>query len=204
MPASLRTSPPGERCGHTPIHIRETAMQRTLITPPVLGGALAELKHWLAITTTQDDASLEALLRAAVETCEAFTGTMPVAARVEQIHAATCEWQALHASPVHLIDGAEAIGPDGTRAALGVGDYDIYIIGDSRGLVRLRHAVVIRRVSVRFLAGLVPDWEALPDGLRHGVLRLAAHNYRMRDGESGPNPPAAIAALWRPWRRLRL
>lgn len=179
-------------------------MQRTLITPPALGGALAELKHWLAITTTQDDASLEALLRAALETCEAFTGTMPLAARVEEIHAATSEWQALHASPVHLIDRVEAIGPDGVRTALGVGDYEIDITGDSRGLVRLRHAGVIRRVAVRCHAGLVPEWEALPDGLRHGVLRLAAHNYRSRDGESGPNPPAAVAALWRPWRRMRL
>lgn len=179
-------------------------MQRTLITPPDIGGALAELKHWLAITNAQDDASLTAMLRSALETCEAFTGTMPLAATLEEVHAATCEWQGLHASPLHLIDRVEAIGNDGTRSALPVGDYEIDIAGDQRGLVRLRHAGVIRRVAVRFLAGLVPEWEALPDGLRHGVLRLAAHNYRVRETDSGPNPPAAIAALWRPWRRMRL
>ncbi len=179
-------------------------MQRILITPPDLGGALSELKHWLAIASTPDDAALEALLRAALETCEGFTGTMPLAATVEEVHAATCEWQGLYASPVHLIDRVEALAADGTRSALAVGDYEIDITGDGRGIVRLRHAGVIRRVAVRFLAGLVPEWEALPDGLRHGVLRLAAHNYRARDGESGANPPAAVAALWRPWRRMRL
>lgn len=179
-------------------------MQRTLITPPALGGALAELKHWLAITTTQDDAALAALLRAALETCEGFTGTMPLSATAEEVHAATCEWQGLHTSPVHAITLVEAIAIDGSRTLLAAGDYDIDITGDQRGMVRLRHAGVIRRVAVRFIAGLAPEWEALPDGLRHGVLRLAAHNHRARESDEGPNPPAAVAALWRPWRRMRL
>lgn len=187
-------------------------MQRTLITPPSLGtgvgGALAELKHWLAITNSQDDAALEALLRSALETCEAFTGTLPLAATIEEVHSATCEWQGLYASPVHAITSVEAIATDGIRTALAVSDYEIDITGDQRGIVRLRHAGVIRRVAVRFLAGLVPEWAALPDGLRHGVLRLAAHNYRTREADAkvdgGPNPPAAVAALWRPWRRMRL
>lgn len=179
-------------------------MQRILITPPDLGGALGELKHWLAITIARDDAAIEALLRSALETCEGFTGTMPLAATVEEVHSATCEWQGLTASPVHAITGVETIGADGTRTALAVGDYEIDFAGYSRGLVRLRHAGMIRRVAVRFLAGLVPEWEALPDGLRHGVLRLAAHNYRARESDAGPNPPSAVAALWRPWRRMRL
>lgn len=179
-------------------------MQRTLITPPSLGGALAELKHWLAITSTQDDAALEALLRAALETCEGFTGTTPLAVTVEEVHAATCEWQGLHANPVHAILAAETIDTAGNRTALPAADYEIDITGDSRGLLRLRHAGPIRRVAVRLVAGLVPEWEALPDGLRHGVLRLAAHNHRARETDEGPNPPAAVAALWRPWRRMRL
>lgn len=179
-------------------------MQRTLITPPDIGGALAELKHWLAITNTQDDAALEALLRAALDICEAFTGTMPLAATVEEVHAATCEWQCLYASPVHAILTTEGIDSAGTRTPLPAADYEIDITGDSRGLVRLRHAGVMQRLAVRFVAGLVPEWDALPDGLRHGILRLAAHNYRAREHDEGPNPPAAVAALWRPWRRMRL
>ena len=38
-----------------------------------------------------------------------------------------------------------------------------------------------------------------------GVLRLAAHQHRERESEgAAPLPTAAVAALWRPWRRLRM
>ena len=99
---------------------------RTILTPP--GAALGELKSWLAISSGADDASLAALLNAALETCEAYTGQT-----------------------------------------------------------------------------LAEDWAEVPQAIRHGAIRLAAHLYRQRDSESGgTTPPAAVAALWRPWRKLRL
>ena len=52
---------------------------------------------------------------------------------------------------------------------------------------------------------LTSEWSALPQGLRHGVIRLAAHLYRERDDPSGAAiPPAGVAALWQPWRQMRL
>jgi hypothetical protein len=45
-------------------------------------------------------------------------------------------------------------------------------------------------------------WGAHP--LRQGVVRLAAHLYAERDGPELGGPPAAVTALWRPWRRMRL
>ena len=48
-------------------------------------------------------------------------------------------------------------------------------------------------------------WADLPESLRHGVVRLAAHHFRQRESDSTLlMPPAAIAALWRPWRRMRV
>ena len=44
-------------------------------------------------------------------------------------------------------------------------------------------------------------WEQIPESLRHGIIRLAAH--RHRTGEMGDYPPAAVCALWRPWHRIR-
>lgn len=38
--------------------------------------------------------------------------------------------------------------------------------------------------------------------LRQGIVRLVAHMHLHRDGDQ--SPPAAVAALWRPWRRMRL
>ena len=58
-----------------------------------------------------------------------------------------------------------------------------------------------RIVRVAYSAGLAAEAEALPEALRHGVVRLAAHLYTHRDREEGAGPPAAVTALWRPWRR---
>ena len=51
---------------------------------------------------------------------------------------------------------------------------------------------------------LPPDWGDVPPALNEGILRCAAHLYRARETDDGSAPPAAVAALWRPWRMLRL
>lgn len=57
-------------------------------------------------------------------------------------------------------------------------------------------------------AAAAADWAELPPGLTEGIIRFAAHLYRDRDGGPGSlgtrEPPAAVAALWRPWREPRL
>mgnify|MGYP000737058253 CR=1 FL=1 len=40
--------------------------------------------------------------------------------------------------------------------------------------------------------------------LRHGIVRFAAHQYRERDEGPAERLPSAIAALWRPYRMVRL
>jgi uncharacterized phiE125 gp8 family phage protein len=181
-------------------------MKRAMIVPPVLAdAALAELKDWLAITTTRDDAALTALLRAALDTCEAFTGLMPLESTCEEVLRSTYDWQGIAASPVIAITGVEQRATDGTHISLPVDRYLIDITAQGCGRVRLTRAIAETRVVVRFDAGLSPDWASLPEGLRHGVIRLAAHQYRDRDtGEADHAPPRAVAALWQPWRRMRL
>jgi uncharacterized phiE125 gp8 family phage protein len=51
---------------------------------------------------------------------------------------------------------------------------------------------------------MATDPNGLPEALRHGIVRLAAHLYSHRDEAEQAGPPAAVTALWRPWRRLRL
>ena len=58
------------------------------------------------------------------------------------------------------------------------------------------------RVAVSFTAGLAADWGALPPPLAQGVAMLIAHLFNDRDG--GRAPPAAVAALLRPYRAMRL
>jgi uncharacterized phiE125 gp8 family phage protein len=59
---------------------------------------------------------------------------------------------------------------------------------------------------VRLSVGIAADWASLPPALKHGVIRLAAHYYRDRDTGSQRTaaPPASVAALWQPWRAMRL
>lgn len=181
-------------------------MKRAILVPAALSAtALAELKDWLAITSTRDDDTLVALLRAALDTCEAFTGIMVLQATCEEVMPSAYDWQRIATAPVVAITSVEQVAPDGTRSALPVDGYLIDITADGCGRVRLTRSVAQSRIAVRFDAGLAPDWESLPEGLRHGIIRLAAHQYRERDeGDAKTATPAAVAALWQPWRRMRL
>jgi uncharacterized phiE125 gp8 family phage protein len=57
---------------------------------------------------------------------------------------------------------------------------------------------------VHYRAGLAAGWNGVAEPLRQGVVRMAAHLYAHRDAADGRGPPAAVTALWLPYRRLRL
>jgi uncharacterized phiE125 gp8 family phage protein len=184
----------------------ETAMMRAIVAPATLApAALAELKDWLGITTAGEDASLTAQLRAALETCEAFTGAMPLVAQCEEMIPVCGTWHRLATRPVLSITSVEGVPASGARFTLATDAYEIDFRADGTGWVRVTSPGLATRVAVRLSAGLASDWSALPDGLRQGVVRLAAHHYRAREnGDATVMPPAAVAALWRPWRSPRL
>lgn len=60
------------------------------------------------------------------------------------------------------------------------------------------------QVCLQFTGLAATQWSDLDDALRHGIIRFAAYQYRERDEGAGEQLPAAITALWRPWRRVRL
>ncbi len=181
-------------------------MKRAIVVPAMVAGtALDELKNWLAITIAGDDALLSGLLHSALEMCEAFTGQMPLEALCEEVLPSSGLWQSLKTRPVQAVAGLEGILPDATRFTLAPLDYAVELDANGGARVRLVRQTGSGRTAVRFTAGMAASWEALPEGLRQGILRLAAHHYSMRSGEAGnAAPPAAVAALWRPWRSLRL
>lgn len=179
-------------------------MARHIITPPDLSGAaLAAFKQWLAITTAGENALLLRLLSAAHDTCERFTGLMPLAATVEEVFDPRAGWLALATRPVRAIASLALLDAEGTVAPLENADWSRRISADGSACVRLTAAPVDQRIVVRFSAGLATGWETIPPALGDGILRLAAHHYRSR-GDASDQPPAAVAALWRAWRRLRL
>lgn len=176
-------------------------MGRIAMAPSAAAFPLSEAKALLRIETSGEDALLAGQLRAAAEACEAFTGRLLLAREVSETVPAGAAWTRLGAAPVRAITTIAALAPDGTETALAPGDYAIDVDAAGEGWVRAGPSGA-SRLRVGYTAGLAEDWNGVPEPLRQGIVRLAAHLHAHREGGAGP--PAAITALWRPWRRLRL
>ncbi len=180
---------------------------RTILTPaPLPPAALGELKAWLAITTNAEDTTLSTLLRAALDAFEGFTARVALEADFEEtLPARPLCWQRLSSDPVQAITSVEGVAAGGARTALASDAYAVELEADGTARLRLLQVNGAKRIAVAFTAGMASEWAALPEAIRHGAIRLAAHLYRERDNqEGGSTPPASVAALWRPWRRVRL
>jgi uncharacterized phiE125 gp8 family phage protein len=170
------------------------------VDPGPLVVSLAACKAFLRLERDDDDALLGGLIRTATALCEAFTGQWLIVRSGEQRLAVQTGWQRLAMAPV-----LEIIGVTTAAGPLAADDFETAIAADGSASVRLRAlsaATAPPVVTVR--AGLGEDWNAIPEALRQGIIRLVAHLYSHRDAIDAGPPPAAIAALWRPWRRLRL
>lgn len=181
-------------------------MKRAIVAPPTLSPtALAELKAWLGVALPRDDAELAALLGAALEVCEGFTGELPLQSGCEDVLASHVWWQVLSARPVQAITAVAGMTLDGSRRTLPASAYMVDLDAEGGGRVRLTAPIAETRLVVSYTAGVAANWEALPESIRQGVIRLAAFQHREREAaRPAPVPPAAVAALWRPWRRVRL
>lgn len=178
-------------------------MPRIITTPPDFSGeALAALKEWLAITTPREDGLLVRLLASAHETCERFTGLMPLACSVEERFDPAAE-HTLTVRPVRGITGVTSLDAEGGASPVDPAGWTAAVAADGTGRICLDQPPDEGRLAVAFTAGIADGWATIPPALGEGIVRLAAHAYRSRDSV-GREPPAAVAALWRAWRRLRL
>ena len=188
---------------------------RVILTHAAITAApLDALKTWLAISGARDDVLLTDLLISALRLCEGFIGSFPLLTTLREDLAASTQRQKFVSHPITAIAAVEAVGQDNSRRALAPGDYVVETAFDGTATIRLAAALPEPRIAVTMKAGLAPDWATLDPALRQGIIRLAAHYYRERDyaeREAGARgtlptgiPPAAVTALWQPWRRLRL
>ncbi|MFD0846770.1 head-tail connector protein [Sphingosinicella xenopeptidilytica] len=158
-----------------------------------LAVSLGEVKAYLRIDGAEEDALLAGLVRTAAALCEAFTGQVLIAEARSETVAADGEWHRLAATPVRSFEGA-FVGEDAAA-------FDSLTDASGDGWVRISGG---RAARVAVEAGLAEDWNGVPEPLRQGIVRLTAHLYANRDAAGDAGPPAAVAALWRPWRRMRL
>lgn len=180
-------------------------MQRTVKTPADLSGAaLDDLKGWLGISRPKEDALLISLLGASVAMCEAFTGQAPIEQIFEESIPGTAGAHRLSTRPVRVPLSVERIGQDNAQFPLAESEYDFAVSVDRTATVTLANDIETSAVIVTFEAGIADDWSEVPDALKQGMIRLAAFHYRDREMDSDAAPPASVAALWRPWRQVRL
>jgi uncharacterized phiE125 gp8 family phage protein len=177
---------------------------RVIVGDPIAPGAaaLAEAKAYLRAGHGGEDALIERLLGSAVELCERFTGQVLLARGFVETVPASARWLRLGQRPVQAITGVDAV-VKGSAGALVEAAYSIDIDAGGCGWVRVLDAGQGRSLRVHYTAGLAADWGELPEPLAQGVLRLTGHLYAERSG-GDTAPPAAVTALWRPYRLLRV
>ncbi len=173
------------------------------MTPPELSpAALAALKQYLRIAVQTEDAALSEQLGSAYELCERFVGTTLIVRGIAQVLTAGTGWQSLAHRPVIAIDALDGLLAEGPEVALTIDAYALDIAADGSGRIRIERPGAAGRVRVRYSAGIAGNWEGVPEPLRQGIVRMAAFGYSERAGDAPP--PAAVSALWRPYRRMVL
>lgn len=150
----------------------------------VIAGVRVAARDHLRVTGTAEDMVIDRLAESALALAEAYTGTALIARPHEAMMAAASEWRPLPVAPVTAITAAQPV------AAIDIDE-------TGTGWVRMAAAG-----PVRFVAGLAADWQAVPPPVAQGIVLLVAHLFDARTASAAP--PAAVGALWRPWRRMRL
>lgn len=174
-----------------------------MTAPDKLPVTLGEAQAFLRLETGEEEAIAVGLLRSATELCEAFIGQAIIARTFVEIVAATGRWERLAPTPVRSMTAVERIDAAGNAQVMTADQYAIEIDSSGNGWVRVPAMTGFARVRVSGEAGMASEPNAVSEAIRQGILRLAAHMFSNRDGVGG-EPPAAVTALWRPYRRMRL
>lgn len=164
---------------------------------------MSEAQAYVRIETGEEEAVLAGLIRTASSLCEAFINQVVIARAFDADIGASGAWERLPLTPVQTISQVAAIDEEGTATPLASGAYSIDIDSSGDGWVRLIQSIGTSRLRASGAAGMAADENGVPEAIRQGVLRLVAHLFTVRDGDGG-DVPAAVTALWRPYRRMRL
>ena len=169
-------------------------MGATSLWPGDAPVSLDEARGWLRLGAAVDDDVAAALVRAATNICEMFIGQWLMARDIEEILPLRGGGVVrLNARPVIAVDTVALLTAGGGEAVLDPAAWRLAIDG----------AGDAARVRVAYRAGMAETAAAVPEAVRHGILRMVQHLYDARDG-TGAAPPAVIAALWQPWRLMML
>ncbi|PQM28317.1 hypothetical protein CVO77_07430 [Sphingopyxis lindanitolerans] len=173
---------------------------------PVPGASpvsLNEARGWLRMGATIDDAVVAGLIRAATNICEAFIGRWLIVRAAEELVPLDGGAVRPGVRPVVAVDTVALLLPGGGETLLDEAAYRVRIGRDGDASILIFDRGAADRARIAFRAGMAAEANGIPEAIRQGIVRMTQHLHEARDGGGGA-PPAAIAALWQPWRRLTL
>ena len=170
--------------------------------PPA--AALAELKAYLRIESSQEDALLAGLLRAATETVEAMLGLLLFEREVDERGVVGSGGMRLAAEPARSLVSVETVGAGGELAAVADGTVRLRTGAHGEGRIEAPDLPDGASIRVRYRAGMAADWNWVPEVLRLSVIRAAAHFHAHRDAPDEPGVPPAVRRMLAPWRARRI
>jgi uncharacterized phiE125 gp8 family phage protein len=165
---------------------------------------LDEAKAYLRLESDEEDAPIGAIILAAIGHAEAFLKQMLIRRGFREVIPVSSDWRRLSILPVTSVTSVTGLPAEGASFVMPVGSYAVDIDADSDAWLRVTAPGSAGRIQVTGEAGLAAEWSLLPEAVKLGILRLAAHLFAYRDSSNDAGPPAAVAALLRPWRRMRL
>ena len=177
-------------------------MERDPIPEAVVAAAAEAVRAYLRGGASEPDGLVERMAASAIVLFEAFAGRVLIVRECRETLSSDARWRRLEATPVRSISAVEGLPAEGAAFAMPVGSHAIDLDAGGDGWVRVTLAGVAGRVRVTLTAGDCADWDAVPGPVAQGIVLLAAHMIEGRHAEDAP--PAAVSALWRPYRRMRM
>jgi uncharacterized phiE125 gp8 family phage protein len=179
-------------------------MSIELVTPALSPAvSISDLRAYLRLEHDIDDARIASLIRTASDICEQFLGALLLNSQWRQTEPATTAPIRLKRAPVRAVSAVWARDINAVDILLNPTERIVDI--DADGLCHARllaYPADAQSLIFDFTAGQANDPNGIPEAIRQGILRLAAHLYDQPQADAFP--PTSVAALWRPYRRLRL
>ena len=177
-------------------------MSGSAMPASVVADAVAAARGYVRLADEVEAVLLARLATTALLAAEAFCGDVWVQRAFEAVLPVRPGWLRLPARPITAIAGVTALPAGSAPAVLSVDAYAIDIDAEATGWIRVAQAGGAAQVAVSYTAGAAASFADLPAPITQGVAMLTAHLFEARDGAT--LPPAAVAALWRPYRRMQL
>jgi uncharacterized phiE125 gp8 family phage protein len=176
-------------------------MALKLLTPPATYPVtLAEAKAQCRIDGNDDDTYLTALIAAATDYVQEYTGRSLVAQTWElHLDAFSCSIR-LARGPVSSVSSVQYYDDDDVLQTIDIANYSVDLVSEPQWIVPVSGyswptpATGINNVLITFVAG----YSTIPDAIRLAILLLIATWYDQRAGTSDKpitETPHAVAAL---------